>query len=70
MTLPASHSAPVASPDTLALCLPLVSTPRIVLPSLFIVAPPGPRHGRRCHPSPPSPRTAALPSLISLDQSP
>jgi len=70
MTLPAARSAPVASPDTPALCLLLVSTTRIVLPSLFIVAPPGPRHGRRCHLSPPSPWPAAFPPLISLDQSP
>ena len=70
MTLPAARSAPVASPDTLALCLFLVSTPSIVLPSPFSVGPPGPRHRRRRPLSPTSPWTAALPSLISLDQFP
>ncbi len=70
MTLPAAGWAPVLSPDTLALCRLLVSTPSIVLPSLFIVAPPGPRHRSRRPLSPISPGTAAPPLLLSLDQSP
>jgi len=70
MKLPAARTAPFAALDTPALCLLLVSTISIVLPSLFIVGPQGPRHRRRRPLSPTSPWTAALPSLISLDQFP
>ncbi len=56
--------------DTPALCLLLVSTPSIVLPSLFIVAPPGPGHDRRRRLPPTSPGPAAFLPLTWLDQSP
>ena len=65
-----SRSAPLAPSDTPVLCLREVSTASIVVPSRFIVAPPGRRHGRHCRLFEASPRTAAVLPLTSLDQSP
>jgi len=70
MTPLASCSAPVASPDTPALCLDLLSRTSRLVPGLFIVTPPGPGHGRRRPLLPTAPWTAAFPPLISFDHSP
>jgi hypothetical protein len=69
MTPLASHSAPSAISPTLVLCLSLRARARRVVPTLFIVAPPSPRHGRRRRLPPISPGTGALPPLLSVDHS-
>jgi hypothetical protein len=68
--VPTARSAPLASPDTPALCLLGLPTTRIIPPDLFIVAPPGPRHGRSRHPLPSSAWTTGSPPYNLLDQSP
>jgi hypothetical protein len=70
MTPLASHSAPSAVLPTLVLCLSLRARTRHVVTTLFIVAPPSFRHGRRRRLLPISLSTGALPPLISVDHSP
>ena len=67
MNAHASPTAPSASAQTPPFCLRQVSSPRIAVPTRFIVAPLAPSPVRCCQLSPPSAPTAALLPLTVLD---